>query len=260
MLVDRKKQYEGAVPLAFVIAAIGIGGLWISHLLFGDFITASVKGVYSYLIPLIVVLALYWVLNRWDALRNFGSHPAAFFSKGWYLILASVFFLGLFLIQPPAPDRISPTAKSVALYTVVTLMGVVFEELLCRGLIQNILVERFHDVSPWKGIVYASGIFAVMHLLNLFAKPGFVVGTLTQVVYTFSLGLLLGTIYYLTGDLGLPMALHFVFNFLGSFSEIFSPSAANPSGDLPLMGAIVQLAVMLPAILVARWLYVRHTR
>lgn len=260
MLIDHQTQRSNAIPLAIGIAVLGMGGLWISHAIFGDFITASTKGIHSYLIPIAVVLIMYWALGRWHAFRNFGSHPASFFTKGWYLILAGLFFLALFLLQEPSADRVSPSAKTVALYTVVTLMGVAFEELLCRGLIQNILVEHFAESSPWRGIVWASGIFAALHFLNLFANPHFVVGTFTQVLYTFSMGMLLGTVYYLTGDLGLPMALHFVFNFLGSFSELFSPQAANPTQDLPLGGAVLQLAVMLPAIIVARRLFVRSQR
>lgn len=73
----------------------------------------------------------------------------------------------------------------------------ILEEFLFRGIIQKNLVSR---MGPLRGIVLGSLIFGAIHLIP------------QQIVYASCLGLILGSIYYLTGSLSSAVAVHFVNN------------------------------------------------
>lgn len=77
----------------------------------------------------------------------------------------------------------------------------ILEEFLFRGIIQKNLVRR---MGPFVGILLGSLIFGGIHLIP------------QQVVYASCLGLILGTVYYLTGSLNSAIAVHFVNNGLTS--------------------------------------------
>lgn len=71
------------------------------------------------------------------------------------------------------------------------------EEILFRGVIQKSLVARF---GPIIGIIGAASIFGALHIIP------------QQMIYSFGVGLILGTIYYLTGSLVGAITVHFVNN------------------------------------------------
>ncbi|WP_135826455.1 CPBP family intramembrane glutamic endopeptidase [Halorussus ruber] len=78
------------------------------------------------------------------------------------------------------------------------------EELLYRGLIQGMFVERFGKV---RAIVLASSLFAVVHVFSLSGS-----GKLTYVVIVFGLALVLGGIYEYTDNLLVPAFIHGTYN------------------------------------------------
>jgi uncharacterized protein len=81
------------------------------------------------------------------------------------------------------------------------------EELLFRGVIQRILVDRF---GIWAGIAVASVIFSVAHVGALAATdPTQLASTLGIYVV---LSLILGGIYEKTGNLVVPSVIHGLFN------------------------------------------------
>ena len=86
------------------------------------------------------------------------------------------------------------------IYVIVTvaLIPGIAEEWIFRGIIQNQLVRLLG--SPWAAILLSSIIFSSMHL----QFEGFLPGM--------GLGFILGTIYYLGGNIIYSAMLHFLFN------------------------------------------------
>lgn len=176
-----------------------------------------------------------------------------FFTKGWYIIVASFIFA---ILNFMSIDFFNITSISQILFFFINvILGVIFEELVFRGIIQNIIVEKYevYKKSVWNGIIISSLIFAVIHLLNLIGQPYFILGTITQVIYTFCLGMLLGVVYYFSKNIWSVILLHFIFNVLGSYSTLFITNVNN--SDISLMGAILQLIIMLPCIYAAFNIY-----
>lgn len=253
-------QVRYAVVVGIVIAALGLLALGVSSLLVGTPPAGDARGILYYLLPLAVVALLYALVRPRGAFTNFGHQPGAGLRYGWYLIMVAL-ILGILSFMSIPEERFTvPSWQVAAIYLVVTILTATFEELLCRGLIQNLIVARFRETrgGAWRAIVISSLIFAALHFANLTAKPWFVVGTFTQVIYTLCVGIVVGTIYYLTGDLLAAIIVHAAFNFFGQIALIFQPAGEAIKADLPIAGAVIQLVLLLPALVVARRVYRRH--
>jgi membrane protease YdiL (CAAX protease family) len=90
------------------------------------------------------------------------------------------------------------------------------EEVLFRGLIQTALVRKR---GPWAGILIASALFGIIHLIP------------QQVVAGFLLGMIIGLVYYKTRSLAAAIGLHLINNALATFLSLFEPEG-GPSPTL----------------------------
>ena len=81
----------------------------------------------------------------------------------------------------------------------IAIVPAIAEELFFRGVIQRLLVQMLHK-APWVAIIITSLIFSAIHMEWLDFIPRVI------------LGFLLGAIYYLSGNLWLPIIGHFVNN------------------------------------------------
>lgn len=100
--------------------------------------------------------------------------------------------------QEAALIHIDSIKKLLISLLVIAFLPAVFEETFFRGGLQNILTRWFK--GPWAAIILTSIIFSLVHL----SYYGFLV--------RFSLGLILGFIFYYSRNLWLNILLHFLFN------------------------------------------------
>lgn len=187
---------------------------------------AVIMILYAAFIPVLVFSI--WLAGRYldrRSFRDFGFH----FDRSWWIDLGFGFFLGAVLMgliflwewragwvsvegflatqNPEAsfwPTLIPP---------LLTYAGVAFsEELFSRGYHLKNLAEGFYglSVAPRAAVLYAavisSFLFGGLHILNPHAS----------LVSTFNLslaGLFLAAGYVLSGELALPIGLHFSWNF-----------------------------------------------
>jgi membrane protease YdiL (CAAX protease family) len=115
------------------------------------------------------------------------------------------------------------TSKLIT-YILFTLSIAISEELLFRGLFTSIPVSQI-DNSKYRVIIrvfYVSIIFSLVHLLNLFTSD--ILSVLLQVGYTFILGVMLTTLYIYTKNIIFCIIVHFIYNFVGTFTDYFSNS------------------------------------
>lgn len=248
-----------ALPLAILVAIIGLGSLWVSGQIFGIPSKTTTQAILYYVIPLATAIVMLVLLGQKKAFNHFGTKLPAVVTLGWYIIVASLILGVAVYASIPTDQVITPTLGTMGIYLAANVSTGLFEEILCRGTIQNILIDRYgtSEAGVWKGIVLSSGIFALIHFANLIEKPYYLLGTITQVIYAFCLATLFGTIYYLTKDLLVPIVLHAFFNFFGSITDIFTKPASGAAAptDIPLNGMVVLLAVTIPAALIAYRLY-----
>lgn len=228
----------------------GVPALKIGELCLKKVENPALEGIALYAIPLLVVLLLVRLFHVEKSLRLTNRSWSGIFRYGWYLWAAGFCFLVLNGMS--LPEGVAPERGRVAGFVITCVLTAIFEEIWCRGLIQNLIYhgKGAKGASPFRRIAAASLIFALLHVLNLIEQPQWRLGTLTQVCYTFSLGLLLGVIYERTQNLWVPIVLHGVFNAMGNYPSIFQ-TAGEAAGDISVAAMAIQLVIMLPGIYVA---------
>jgi membrane protease YdiL (CAAX protease family) len=257
----RIKSEGQAIVFSIIIAAIGIFSLYLSKEAFGEAPLTTIGGPRGYLIPVGITAILIFALRRQRTIRLDGSFLAGF-KRGAYIIAAGVIFLVIALLTAKLPY--DPTFANVIFFIVSCLMTGLFEEFLCRGLIQEIMMEGEAAAgrSPWRAIILSSLIFGVLHFANLVTDPQMIVSTTTQAIYAFALGVILGTVYFKTRNIMSVVVLHGLFNILGSITDIFQEPVIHQGAgsDISLATASIELVIMLPAIYAARRIYLKAGR
>lgn len=237
-----------AVLTGIALSLLGLLALWLSAKWLGDYDLKTLDGIKAYLIPLAFAAAMVTALKCWPKLNLLGSGQKAL-RYGFYIPAAALAAFALSWLTTPRNH--APGAGEVLYFLAACLLTGLFEELLCRGLIQNLLEEAFvrNGKSPLAAIVVSSAIFSLMHFANLLDKPYLLLGTVAQVVYTFALGLMLGVVYYKTRSLLAVVLLHGGFNFIGSGIDLFAVSAGPaPAADISLLSVLIQWVIVLPGI------------
>lgn len=103
----------------------------------------------------------------------------------------------------PDPDR--PASAGGALFvTVILLFGAIGEELLFRGYGFQILVRM---LGPLATLILTAALFGIVHLQNLNASP-------LGIANTAGFGVVFGYAFLRTGELWLPIGIHFGWNWM----------------------------------------------
>jgi len=118
------------------------------------------------------------------------------------LVLGVPLLVGIAEIRPDPEFPASPAA--FLFVSLVLLFGAVGEELLFRGYGFQVLVA---GIGPFAAILPVSILFAVLHSGNDYATP-------LALVNTAGWGVILGVAFLRSGDLWLPIGLHFGWNWL----------------------------------------------
>lgn len=187
--------------------------------------------------------------NNWNILK-----------KLWYFYIVVIIFV-IFNFLGINLDN-SPNLKIIFFFLIETFLGVIYEEFLFRGLILGKLVEyyRLKNKDIWSAILISSFIFSIMHILNLISKPYYVVGTSTQIIYTFFLGVLLGTVYFISNNIWVPILLHSLFNLAGSYVLLFADNNVSNIADMPIFIAVIEILLILPVIFLSLNLYKNNNK
>ena len=183
-----------------------------------------INGIIQVVIMLIIPAVLYCLMHKKKPLemcKDFqigkirpsvvGVSFAAGFALFFCVIIISAFASGIFGMigyKNPFASAESFAVKNVwTLLIVPVIMSAVLpgicEEFLNRGMLQNSL----NPLSPRKAIFFSALLFACLHY------------NINQVVYTFFVGLLLGTITYFCKSIWPAVIMHFTNNFCATFFD-----------------------------------------
>lgn len=184
------------------IVLVRLGELFIGEQ--GDYgVTQFLCYTVSFVLTLLYCLALH---KRYPAIRIPTLRRAAreinspLMVGGVILILAFSIVISPVLESMPA-EWIESVNSYIAggFWPMLTaiIAAPLLEELLFRGVIQKSLVTR---LGPLAGIALGALIFGAIHIVP------------QQIIYATGVGLILGTIYYLTGSLVGAITVHFVNN------------------------------------------------
>jgi membrane protease YdiL (CAAX protease family) len=195
-----------------------------------------------------------WIADNWLDRRpivDYGFH----LSRAWWLdlgfglalgalLLAGVYALELAmgwvkvtgtLVSPPG----QPFVAAILADAIVVVGIAGWEEMAFRGyLIKNLAEGLYSKIigARWAtviAILIPSLFFGLAHFSNENA-------TMLSIVNTMIFGALFGAAYVLTGELALPIGLHFAWDFVQGFG-------LGRSGDAPRLGAFLVVAEGDPA-------------
>lgn len=250
----RNNQRLGKILIVYLVALLL---LKIDSLLLGDSPRLSIKGIACYLVPVFVAGIFYCIEKRKNTIPC--KQDKVDFSKikgSIYVLIAGGIFCTLSVAQL-GKEELANFQLDICIYLLCTcVMTGIFEEVIFRGLIQNMLCEMGRNKEKQESlcIFIAAIIFGMTHILNLIEKPYFVLGTFTQIIYTFCLGVLLGAIYWKTRSLLFVIVLHSFFNFLGQFPIVFEVVQQGQAvqEDINILSMLIQLVVMFPCVLIGK--------
>ncbi len=118
------------------------------------------------------------------------------------------------------------------------------EEFLCRGVMMRGMAA---NTAPWKAILWAATIFAVIHLNPWQAIPAFL------------LGLLLGWVYHQSGCIWAAILMHAANNSFSTVMMRFVPGADVDGGTLDLLPAEMRIPAYIGClVLLAAIIYLMH--
>lgn len=141
-------------------------------------------------------------------LSFYENKPYFFFN--WDNLLSNNFLawgIILFYLMICVAEVLKNSFSFLAMLT--ALIVAIAEEMAFRGEILIRAINWIHNkYSSLFGILLSSGIFAISHLVNITVQP--VKVTLIQLITTFSVGIILGTIYLTSGNFIFPVAIHFL--------------------------------------------------
>ncbi len=117
-----------------------------------------------------------------------------------------------------------------------------FEEVLFRGFILIILLKKLPKTkkSIFLSIFISSGIFSLMHMLNIFTGSS-LPNTIVQIGYSLLMGLLWASVFIKTKNIFIPITLHAIYNFTGQV--MFHLGTVNGRWDFITVVTTVILAL-----------------
>ncbi|MFP4662208.1 MAG: CPBP family intramembrane glutamic endopeptidase [Halanaerobiales bacterium] len=184
----------------------------------------------------------------------------------WGVVLITIPFLLVWLFRGINVANLSlsiAVLKSISLGIILFLAVAVGEEFLARGYIQGI-VKKYYGAKS--AIIVSSLIFSLLHIFNQNALQNPI-----PIISLFLAGILFGVSREITGDLWVPIGLHFSWNLFQGHIYGFEVSGLDLGSSLiqvervghPLLtgasfgleGSIITMIVLMLAIYLHWWYY-----
>lgn len=169
----------------------------------------------------IATAGLYWwlmkpvILSRQPDLPSL-RHPALWLA------------LAVFMTIPVLVGSYGLTQKVAVMFAVTSIAVAVKEEFLFRGIMQNLLAQKFGSM---RAILITSIIFTLWH-----------VGVWDPSVWTFGeiflASLIIGLIYVRSGSMLLVIAVHAIYDAIYSFTPLLAPPFNENWGFAPMLAAL----------------------
>ena len=223
--------------IVFDFVATQLIGLFGRSILYGKYMKEIVAEIIYLIIILLVVLIF---KNQYI----FNEKKKVGFVKGLLLAVPMLFYVCLnFSIK----EILSAKLYDVLSLGVYTLLIGLAEEFMCRGWIQNEMIERFgkNRKQVILSIILSGLIFGVMHFSNIFAGQG-IIETISQIIQAVGSGFMLGAIYYRSKNIWLVVFLHAFWDFVimtGDLSLMKECTFLNPNIKASLFSLIASIPI-----------------
>lgn len=196
-----------------ILGAIGAGVIW-EMLFYGKYTNYLISEGVVCLFALIILIGE----RKWHIFKERKLDFSTSVKLGMPILVISLFMLLANINVITAENFKLANFLSLAIYA--TFVGI-FEEVFFRGIIERNLVENYHDTKKQVvfGIVISALVFSLVHIGNLFFGQELLT-TIMQVMQTFAIGILFGTVYYLSKNIWSVIFLHGFYDFAVMLSDV----------------------------------------
>lgn len=183
-----------------------------NHQILGQMDPGIMRAVFA--IVLLLCAKRYWKI---DIMHERGGY-SHMFKEGWPVIAIVILNMTL------ASDHIMWTnllhnmnAQNIILAFGIGLIEALFvgmfEEISFRGIIMGAMLKGFKKYPVMKSIFFSGIVFGSLHMLNYLVSPFW--DTTNQIIYAAGIGFVLGTVYYISKNIWVPIILHALVDYAG---------------------------------------------
>ena len=246
--MDKKKRWKliGIIILAILlfygillVFGSNIAGLLYQTLFYGKYNTMFISELVILLFALIMLL----LGKRLSILKPCGKSIIYGIKRGMPIFVVSLISLFSSLTGILGENLNIPNLISLIILAITIGMA---EEFFFRGFIQGEIVDAYGKSRKQViiSVVVSGVIFGLVHITNALSGQD-IITTLMQVLQASSLGILLGSIYFITKNIWSVVFLHAFYDFAIMLSEVNSYKDCINSTDISTVMLIFTLVVSL---------------
>ena len=246
--MDKKKRWKliGIIILAILlfygillVFGSNIAGLLYQTLFYGKYNTMFISEIVILIFALIMLL----LGKRLSILKPCGKSIIYGIKRGMPIFVVSLISLFSSLTGILGESLNIPNLISLIILAITIGMA---EEFFFRGFIQGEIVDAYGKSRKQViiSVVVSGVIFGLVHLTNALSGQD-IITTLMQVLQASSLGILLGSIYFITKNIWSVVFLHAFYDFAIMLSEVNSYKDCINSTDISTVMLIFTLVVSL---------------
>ena len=246
--MDKKKRWKliGIIILAILlfygillVFGSNIAGLLYQTLFYGKYNTMFISELVIVLFALIMLL----LGKRLSILKPCGKSIIYGIKRGMPIFVVSLISLFSSLTGILGENLNIPNLISLIILAITIGMA---EEFFFRGFIQGEIVDAYGKSRKQViiSVVVSGVIFGLVHITNALSGQD-IITTLMQVLQASSLGILLGSIYFITKNIWSVVFLHAFYDFAIMLSEVNSYKDCINSTDISTVMLIFTLVVSL---------------
>ena len=259
---EKKKRKPINLFLLFILMLICFAGEEIALLFFsGIFMKSALYGRYGLdliaeISAVILIVAIVFIFGQ----KYIFTEKKEKFWKSLLVGLPFVAFATFMLIFNAISVKFN-MQNFVSLLFLTLCVGI-YEELLCRGWLQNIFV-RSHNTSRGKvilSIILSSLVFGMMHIVNVFGGQT-LFETLMQILQATAMGFFLGAVYYRTKNIYAVMFMHFYWDLavmIGEMNLLRDCTNGVVTNDIMMFSVVTSLLFSIVYTLIALYILRRE--
>lgn len=249
------KEFVSKKPVIFsilvMIFSIGITFIPLDAFLFQDLNRQAAEYASGMVEQTFVSMLLILLLMKLQLLEAAGIHGRI--RQLWLVwpMLLIAFLDALELLDGTV--RIDMSHKmTVILYILVYLTTGLFEEILCRGLIQTVFLQKWGHTKKgiYFSVILSSLLFGMCHLIHFFLGHATLLASVTQVIYATFIGVFMSACMLRNESIIPIIIVHGIVDITGDLNEIAIGGGINRGlMTITLSSAVESVIIMLPLLL-----------
>lgn len=245
--------------IVFMAAALGLHGFlkyrFVQSREHFEIITYGIPDILTSGVSIILVIMVMFLTGMYSQAGFILKGIGKGILFGWYSLVIGPMLLTAMFLSADKNILVFPGVPRIISFTVSMLTIGVFEEILFRGIVLNILISRWKNNKNgiMKAIILSAFLFGAAHLANLIMWPNLIITTASQVVYAFLTGFYLACIYVRSRNIWSVILLHALTNWFSMFINIFDPArllAEKTVSDIPVSLGLGLIGLSIPGLFI----------